>query len=65
MEMGDFLLDLVLPKTDQMVYIQWVIAAVFWLVVLVAVRNWHREGRTFTLGLAVITFAWFAARTVH
>ena len=27
--MGDLLLDLVLPKTDQTVYIQWVVGAVF------------------------------------
>jgi hypothetical protein len=63
--MGDFLLDLVLPKTDRTVYIQWVVAAVFWATTIFAARNWHKEGRTFVLGLAIITFAWFAARTVH
>ena len=63
--MREFLLDLLLPKTDRVVVIQWIVAAVFWTAALVAVRNWHREGRTFVLGLAVITFAWFAARTVH
>ncbi len=65
--MSNFLLDLALPRTDSAVYVQTVVMSVFWIVVIAgafAIRA-RREYRTFVLGLAVINFAWFAARTVH
>ncbi len=63
--MRELLLDLLLPETDRGAVIQIVVATVFWAVVLVTARRWHREYQIFTIGLAVITFAWFGARAVH
>jgi len=63
--MNDFFLDLVLPKTDRVVAIQWIVMAVVWAVALIAVRGRSRDIRHFVLGLAVFNLAWFAARAVH
>ena len=63
--MRDLLLDLVLPKTDRSVFIQVGIAVVFWGVALIAVRNHRNELRQLVLGLAIMTLAWFAFRTIH
>lgn len=63
--MGELLQDLLLPETDRGAVTQWVVAAVFWATVLVVTRHQRREYRTFLLGLAVVTFAWFGARTLH
>ena len=64
-DVGEFLLDLLLPKTDQGVFIQWGVAALVWPVVLFFARNASKDVRTFVIGLAVLNLAWFAARTVH
>ena len=64
-DVGEFLLDLLLPKTDQVVFIQWGVAALVWPVVLFFARNASKDVRTFVIGLAVLNLAWFAARTVH
>ena len=64
-DVGEFLLDLLLPKTDRVVFIQWGIAAAFWPVALFMTRKAAKDTRTFVIGLAVLNIAWFAARTVH
>jgi hypothetical protein len=56
--------DLLLPRTDAGVAAQTIVAAAVFTVVLVAVRR-HAEARIFVAGLAVMTSAWFALRTVH
>lgn len=63
--MRELLLDLVLPKTDQGVFIQWGIAAFFWLAVFVGTRKINKDVRTFIYGLAMLNIAWFAFRTLH
>ena len=63
--MGELLLDIALPKTDQGVFIQWAIAAAVWPVALFFVRKASKDVRTFVIGLAVLNLAWFAARTIH
>lgn len=63
--MPEFLLDLLLPKTDRIVAIQWMIMIPFWLVVIVLTRKMPKETRLFIYGLAMLNLAWFAARTVH
>ena len=63
--MGDFLLDLALPKTDRAVFIQVGIAVLFWGLALIAVRHRRKELRQLILGLAIMTMAWFAFRTIH
>ncbi len=65
--MSNFLLELALPRTDAGVYVQTIVMGVFWALLLLAVvvLRVRREYRTFAVGLAVINFAWFAARTVH
>ncbi len=65
--MSNFFLELALPRTDAGVYVQTIVMGVFWALVLLAVvvLRVRREYRTFAVGLAVINFAWFAARTVH
>jgi len=59
------LLDVLLPKTDRVVFIQTIVMALFWPVVIVATWGWRREYRVFLYGLAMINIAWFAVRMVH
>lgn len=64
-DVPEWLHDLLLPETDRGAVTQWVVGALFWVVVLVATRSWRREYRVFLGGLAMVTVAWFAVRTVH
>lgn len=66
-EMSNSLLELALPRTDAGVYAQTIVMGLFWTILIgvVVITKARREYRTFTIGLAVINFAWFAARTVH
>jgi len=65
--MRNFILELALPRTDAGVYAQTIVMAAVWAVVIttVVLTRSRTEYRTFAIGLAVINFAWFAARTVH
>ncbi|MDW3179682.1 MAG: hypothetical protein R8J94_19985 [Acidimicrobiia bacterium] len=63
--MPDFLLDLLLPKTDRIVAIQWLVMTPFWLIMIVLTRKLQKETRLFVYGLAMMNLAWFAARTIH
>ena len=63
--MGELLLDLLLPKTDRTVAIQWAIMTPFWLLMFWLTRRQSKDIRTFVYGLAMLNLAWFAARTVH
>ncbi|MFT7473391.1 MAG: hypothetical protein ACI81L_000306 [Verrucomicrobiales bacterium] len=63
--MPEFLLDLLLPKTDRVVFIQLAIMAPFWLALIIATRRQSKDLRTFVYGLAMLNVAWFAARTIH
>jgi len=60
-----FLLDIVLPRTDRAVFIQWALAVPFWIGVAIAIRRQSKDVKTFAVGLAVLNLAWFAVRTVH
>lgn len=64
--MGDFLVDLLLPKTDRVVAYQWIVMiGVVWPIAIFAVRKADRDIKHFVWGLAMLNLAWFAARTVH
>lgn len=58
------MIDLLLPRTDAGALAQAVGAAVLFAAAAVAVRR-NRELLVFVAGLASITAAWFALRTVH
>lgn len=58
------MIDLLLPRTDAGAFVQAVVAVVVFGTSLAAVRR-SREMLWFVSGLATITFAWFALRTVH
>lgn len=58
------MIDLFLPKTDAGVLAQAVGAAVLFAAAAIVVRR-NRELLVFVAGLASITAAWFALRTVH
>ncbi|MGH9185181.1 MAG: hypothetical protein ACRD0U_05100 [Acidimicrobiales bacterium] len=62
--MKDFLFDLALPRTDAGAFAQAAIAVPVFAVVLWRVRH-SREILTFVTGVATVTFAWFALRTLH
>lgn len=62
---GDFLLDLALPRTDRVVFIQWIVMAIFWAAVFIGTRNRNKDIRQFLIGIAMLNLAWFAFRTVH
>jgi hypothetical protein len=58
------MVDLLLPRTDAGVLVQVVVAVVFYTALGFAVRR-NRDLLVFVSGLATITAAWFALRTVH
>lgn len=58
------LLDLALPRTDQGALVQAMVAVPAFGLALWATRR-NRELFLFVTGLASLTFAWFALRTVH
>jgi len=61
---SDFLLDLALPRTDAGAFVQAAIAVPVFGIALWRVRH-NRDIRTFVVGVATLTFAWFALRTLH
>ena len=63
--MGDFFLDLLLPKTDRVVGIQWIVMSAFWFLVIALTWRKERDIRHFVWGLAMLNLAWFAARVIH
>ncbi len=58
------MIELLLPRTDGGVLVQVVVAVVFFTGLGFAVRR-NRDLVVFVSGLATITAAWFALRTVH
>jgi hypothetical protein len=62
--MSDVLIDLLLPRTDAGVAAQVIGAVVVFVVAGVLVRR-SRDLLWFVGGLASVTFAWFAVRTLH
>jgi hypothetical protein len=56
--------DLLLPRTDAGALAQAISAAMLFSVALIAVRR-NRDLIWLVAGLASLTFAWFALRTVH
>ncbi len=63
--MRDLVVDLLLPKTDRAVTIQFVVMGAVWALVLPWSFRWRREYRTFVIGLALLNIAWFGARAIH
>lgn len=63
--MADFLLDLLLPRTDRVVVIQTIVMACFWAVVIALTWGQERDIRHFVWGICMLNVGWFAARTVH
>jgi len=61
---SDVLVDLALPRTDAGAFVQAAIAVPIFGIAIWRVRH-NRDIRTFVAGLAMITFAWFALRTLH
>jgi hypothetical protein len=61
---SDVLVDLALPRTDAGAFVQAAIAVPIFGIALWRVRH-DRDIRTFVVGLATLTFAWFALRTLH
>lgn len=62
--MKDFLLDLALPRTDAGVFVQVALALAAFGAALWRVRR-NRDLLTFVVGLATLTFALIAVRTLH
>ena len=63
--MPQFLVDLALPKTDSMVFVQWAVMIPFWGLVFFGIRKLSKDTRLFFYGVAMLNLAWFACRTVH
>jgi hypothetical protein len=58
------LIEILLPRTDGGAAFQAVAALPVFAAALVAVRG-NRDLVVFVTGLTVLTYAWFALRTVH
>lgn len=63
--MGEFLLDIILPKTDRIVAIQWIVMASVWAIVIPLTWRKERDIRHFVWGMAMLNLAWFSVRVVH
>lgn len=61
----NLLLDIVLPKTDRVVAIQWAIMGPIWLLGIGFSWQLERDLKHFVWGLCMINFAWFMARMIH
>lgn len=59
------MLDLLLPRTDAGVYVQWAVMAPAWLIVMIATRRWSKDTRLLLWGLATVNVAWFMIRMAH
>lgn len=62
---SELALDVVLPKTDRTVGIQWAIMGPIWLFMIALSWQYERDIRHFMWGLCTINLAWFLARMVH
>lgn len=58
------MIELLLPRTDGGVVAQLAVAALLFAVAFVAVRR-DRELRLLVVGMAVMTAAWSAVRSLH
>ena len=58
-------LDIVLPRTDRMVAIQWAIMGPLWLFFVGLSWGYDRDIRHFIQGVCLITFSWMLARMIH
>jgi hypothetical protein len=61
---SDLLVDFALPRTDAGAFVQAAIAVPIFGIAVWRVRH-NRDIRTFVVGVATLTFAWFALRTLH
>ncbi len=62
---SEVVLDVILPKTDRIVAIQWAIMGPIWLFVIALSWQYERDIRHFLWGICTINFAWFLARMIH
>ncbi len=63
--MPEALRDILLPRTDEAVFLQWIIMIPVWLIAVVRTRKWARDYRHFVWGLIMVNLAWFAIRAAH
>lgn len=63
--MKEFLLDVLLPRTDRMVAIQWMIAIPLWIAAVVMTRKIDRDLKHFVWGVCLMNLAWFSIRAAH
>lgn len=59
------MLELLLPRTDAGVYVQWAVMGAFWFGALIATRRWSKDARLLVWGIATVNLAWFMIRMVH
>jgi len=64
-DLTDAALNVLLPSTDRVVFIQWAVCALFWPLPLYWASRQERDKKHFIYGLAMTNLAWFALRTVH
>lgn len=62
---SEFFLDIVLPKTDRTVGIQWAVMGPIWLLAVGYSWQFDRDIRHFIQGLCLFSFSWFLARMIH
>jgi len=62
---SDLLVDLALPRTDAGAFVQAAIAVPIFGIAVWRVRHNHDIRAFVVVGLATLTFAWFALRTLH
>jgi len=61
----EWMVDLLLPRTDDGVTVQWAVMIPFWLVVVLTTRHWSKDARLLIWGMATMNLAWFLLRMAH
>jgi hypothetical protein len=64
-DVPEWMNDLLLPRTDDGVTVQWLIMVPLWLIVSFAARRLPREVQLLIWGLATMNLAWFLLRMAH
>ena len=62
---SEFALDIVLPRTDFVVAVQWAVMGPIWLFLLALSWQYERDIRHFLWGIVISNLAWFLFRMVH
>ena len=63
--MKNFVVELLLPRTDAGVAVQWLVMVPFWALTVWRTWRFDHEVRLLVWGLGTVNLAWFLIRMAH